>query len=91
MLTYIYQSNNFPCLSLIWIYWVHAAKRKRGSNMHYLMDVYSIFGASKYILSDRGGEFTSKQVSWLYTHRQFNKRTDTWFSKSTLEKTCLQP
>ena len=31
----------------------------------YLRNVYSVFGHSKYILSDRGGEFTSKQFTWL--------------------------
>ena len=31
----------------------------------YLKDVYSTFKDSKYILSDRGGEFTSKQFTWL--------------------------
>ena len=31
----------------------------------YLTGVYSTFGGSKYILSDRGSEFTSKQITWL--------------------------
>ena len=31
----------------------------------YLKKVYSIYGGSKLILSDRGGEFTSKQFAWL--------------------------
>ena len=31
----------------------------------YLKNVYSTFGGSKYILSDRGGKFTSQQFAWL--------------------------
>ena len=31
----------------------------------YLMGVYSTFGGSKYILSDIGSEFTSKQFTFL--------------------------
>ena len=30
----------------------------------YLKHVYSIFGGSKYILNDRGGEISSKQLTW---------------------------
>ena len=31
----------------------------------YLKYVYATFGSSKYIHSDRGGEFFSKQFTWL--------------------------
>ena len=31
----------------------------------YLTGVYSTFGGSKYILSDRGSEFSRKQLKWL--------------------------
>ena len=39
----------------------------------YLMDVYSIFRGSKYILSDRGAEYTSKQFTWLASELGFIK------------------
>ena len=31
----------------------------------YLTGVYYIFGGNKYVLGDRGSEFTSKQFTWL--------------------------
>ena len=39
----------------------------------YLRDVYSTLRTSKYILSDRGGEFTSKQFTWLAKKLEFIK------------------
>ena len=56
----------------------------------YLIKVYSTFGVSKYILSDRGGDFISKQSVWLakelgfinvytliYPNRKFNNEKHT--------------
>ena len=37
------------------------------------MDVHSTFRGSKYALSDRGGEFTSKQFTWLANKLGFVK------------------
>ena len=37
------------------------------------MGVYSTFGGSKYILSDRGNKFTSKQFKWLANELGFIK------------------
>ena len=39
----------------------------------YLKHVYSTFGGSKYSLSDRGGEFTNKQFTWLAKELRFTK------------------
>ena len=39
----------------------------------YLKDVYSVFGGNKYILSDRGGNFTSKQSAWLVKNCDLSK------------------
>ena len=39
----------------------------------YLKHVYSTFGGSKYILSDRGSEFTSKEFTWLAKELGFTK------------------
>ena len=39
----------------------------------YLKHVYSTFGGSKYILSDRGGECTIKHFTWLAKELQFTK------------------
>ena len=39
----------------------------------YLKHVYSTFSGSKYILSDRGGEFSSKQFIWLANELGFTK------------------
>ena len=39
----------------------------------YLTGVYSNFGGSKYMLSDWGNEFTSKQFSFLAKELSFNK------------------
>ena len=39
----------------------------------YLTDVYSTFRCSKYILSDRGGEFPSKHFTWLTNELGFIK------------------
>ena len=68
----------------------------------YLRDVYSTFGGSKCILSDKGGEFTSKQFMWLAKKLGFIKVFTshhtltgnsviewTHFSKSILQKTYL--
>ena len=40
-----------------------------------LKNVYSTFEGSKYILSDTGGEFTSKQFTWLAKELGFIKCT----------------
>ena len=39
----------------------------------YLKDVYSTFRGSKYIHSDMGSEFTSKQFTWLAKELGFTK------------------
>ena len=68
----------------------------------YLMDVYYKFGGSQYILSDKGGEITSKQFTWLanelgfikvYTFlpNTFSNRMVQCFSEGMPEKTYLQP
>ena len=56
----------------------------------YLKDVYSTFGGSKYILSDRGGEFTSKQFTWLAQESGFIKvytSPPTQTSNAVIERT----
>ena len=39
----------------------------------YLKDVFSTYEGSKYILSDSGGELTSKQFTWLVVELGFIK------------------
>ena len=39
----------------------------------YLKNVYSISRGSKYVVKDRGGEFTSQQLAWLAKELEFIK------------------
>ena len=39
----------------------------------FLKNVYSVFRGSMYILCDRGGEFASKQFTWLAKELEFTK------------------
>ena len=66
----------------------------------YLKHIHSTFGGSKYILSDRGGKFTSKQFTWLakefiklytfpYTPIGNSVIEMTHFSKSIIKKDHL--
>ena len=56
----------------------------------YLKHIYPTLGGSKYILSDMGGEFSSKQFTWLAKELGFTEiyiSTYTPTGKSVTERT----
>ena len=81
------------------IYCHYKIKYYQGIIKAYITSVNSTFGGSKYILSDEGSEFTSKQFTFLaknrlyqglyitiQPYRKFNNRIDAFFSKNIHNK-----